>query len=152
MIAAMRRAAASLRRTRNAAAMPKIYVASKTHRAEAWRALRTVYPVIARWIDKDPALPASEFRQLWIECVEDAAERADMVALFCAEGETLKGCLVEAGAALGRGKPVYQIGDCASLRAGGGSDASFVHHPLWHRAPSIGAAVAHWRQTYAAAA
>lgn len=129
--------------------LPKIYMASKVHRAGTWRTLRTVYPIVSRWIDKPDGMDAAAYRQLWIECIEDAAQRADMLVVVANEGETLKGCLIEAGACLGRGKPVYQIGDCASLRAGDGSDASFVQHPRWHRVPTIGAAVAHWQVTYA---
>jgi len=133
-------------------ALPSLYIASKVHRAPAWRALRGAYPIVARWIDKPDGLDAAAYRQLWIECIEDAAHRADMVVIYAGEGDTLKGCLIEAGACLGQGKPVYQIGDCHSLRAGDGSDASFVSHPRWHRVPSIAAAVAHWQQTYAAPA
>ncbi len=128
---------------------PKIYMASKTYRAESWRALRSVYPIVSRWIDKPDGLSAAEYRRLWIECIEDAAERADLVIVFASEGDTLKGCLIECGAALGAGKPVYQVGDCHSLRAGDGSDASFVKHPRWHKVPEIGAAVGHWQLTYA---
>lgn len=131
------------------AGMPSIYVASKVHRASAWRALRDVYPIVSRWIDKPAEMDAAQYRQLWVECIEDAARRADLLVIKAEDGETLKGCLIEAGATLGQGKPVYQIGDCHSLRAGDGSDASFVQHPRWHRVPSIGAAVAHWQQTYA---
>ena len=137
------------RRPRAVTRRPRIYMASKVHRAEGWRALRSVYPIVSRWIDKPAEMSAREYRQLWVECIEDAAERADMVVVFAAEGDTLKGCLVECGAALGAGKPVYQVGDCASLRAGDGSDASFVRHPRWHRVPEIAAAVAHWQLTYA---
>lgn len=128
--------------------LPKIYIASKVHRASSWRTLRSVYPIVSRWIDKPDGMDEREYRQLWDECIEDAAERADMLIVFAAEGDTLKGCLIEAGAALGAGKPVYQVGTCHSLRAGDGSDASFVRHRRWHVVPTIGAAVAHWQQTY----
>lgn len=137
-----------LRRRARRRGMPLIYMASKVHRAKTWRLLRATYPIVSRWIDKSDGMSAAEYRRLWVECVEDAAERADMVVVVAQEGETLKGCLIECGAALGRGKPVYQIGDCHSLRAGDGSDASFVRHPRWHRVPCLAAAVAHWQQTY----
>lgn len=136
-------------RPRAVTRQPKIYMASKVHRAGSWRTLRGAYRIVSRWIDKPEGMGAAEYRRLWIECIEDAALHADMLVVVASEGDTLKGCLIEAGACLGAGKPVYQIGDCHSLRAGDGSDASFVRHPKWHKVPTIGAAVAHWQQTYA---
>lgn len=127
---------------------PTIYVASKTHRRARfieWRArgLR----IISSWIDQPDVLDREKFRDLWLQCTAEAA-RASMLVIVAEEGDTLKGCLIEAGAALANDRIVYQIGDCASLRAGEGSDASFTAHPFWVRAASIEQAMEHYERHF----
>lgn len=131
-------------------ARPRIYVASKVHRAAYWRDLRAIYNIVSRWIDAPADIDIETYRRLWIACIDDV-RAADMMVLRAADGETLKGCLIEAGGMLALGRPVYQIGDCHSLRAGDGSDASFVQHPLWHKVETFPLALRHWGRTYAPA-
>ena len=49
------------------------------------------------------------------------ASEADCLLVYCEPGDQLKGGLVEVGAALSAGKPVYAVGPM---------DGSWVHHPL----------------------
>lgn len=126
-----------------------IYVASKTYHAPWWRALRAAgVPIIATWIDEPD--PCDNYPALWQRCIQEAAHAA-VTLVYAAPGEVLKGGLIECGAALSAGKRIVQVGTCASLEIGDGSDASFTHHGRWYRAKDIEAGIkwalcaARWR-------
>lgn len=109
-----------------------IYTASKTTHAWRWRALRdTGVPINSTWIDEAGVGETVDFRDLWARCVGEAAG-ADALVLYVEPGETLKGALVEVGAALASGVPVYVVGN---------PDGSWVIHPLVRRCGSIEEAV-----------
>src|SRR5258708_1643564 len=104
---------------------PTIYTASKTRHRQRWIDLRARgLDVIATWIDepywtedgKIVSLDETGKRALWDACQREASY-AHMLTLYAEEGDILQGALIEAGCALGNGKPVYQIGTCKSLRA-----------------------------------
>lgn len=128
---------------------PSFYVASKIWHAEKWRDFRDHGAnIIATWIEKHyfeedgvTGLPLGTFdtRGLWVGCVGEAGG-ADICLIYAEEGDIMKGGLIEAGACLAKGGFVIQVGDCASLRAGDGSDATFQKHPRWHRAKDLGTA------------
>lgn len=89
-----------------------IYTASKTRHADKWRRLRAEDPrfrVNATWIDEAGAGQTKCFTDLWRRCVAEASA-ADALLLYVEEGEQLKGALVEVGAALATGTPVYVVG------------------------------------------
>ena len=125
---------------------PTFYVASKTWHAPTWRKLRADgHNIIASWIDErwfEPdgktarSLDFETYQELWRACAEEPTQ-ADFTILYAEPGDVMKGALVECGAALGAGKTVFQVGSCASLKAGDGSDASFTRHPRWLWAPSV---------------
>lgn len=124
-------------RLRDRAPPRRLYIASDVRHAAKWRALRAVatppFTFNMSWIDWRLDMGDTRVRQLlWIACAREAAA-ADGLILYLEPGETRKGALIEAGAALGAGKPVFQVGTCASVEAGEGSDASFTSHPRWHR-------------------
>lgn len=122
----------------------QIYTASKIWHAEKWRSLRAAgFNVKASWIDyPDGPLTEEQMAGLWNLCESEAAQ-ADYVLLYAEPNDVMKGALIEAGCCLGRGGIVLQVGDCHSLRAGDGSDASFTRHPRWRRCASIDEALAH---------
>lgn len=109
----------------------KIYVASKTKHADLWRAWRdTGVPIVSTWIDEAGPGASPDVPDLARRCIEEAAG-ADRVVLYCEPGELHKGTLIEVGAALACGVPVYCVGWCDSM-----SD-TFARHPLWHTVASI---------------
>lgn len=115
-----------------------IYIASKTRHAPKWRALRCQvrqhFRIVSSWLDW-PAHRAGD-ALLWQLCLTEVAA-ADALILYSQPGEIHKGALVEAGMALGLGRPVLQVGQCASVLPGDDSDASFTQHPQWHRLPTV---------------
>jgi len=103
--------------------MPGIYVASKAHRGAMWRKLRNQsrLPIVSTWIDESEAGATIDWADLWRRCVHEAATCTALV-LYVEEGDALKGALVEAGAALGNGRPVFYVGPPGRF--------SCVYHPL----------------------
>ena len=123
-----------------------IYIASKTKHASKWRKLRANgVNVAASWIDAGDIHQPESYRELWTSCIAEVCS-ADLLIVYCEPGETLKGCLVEIGAALASDVPVYCVGRCTSVVADEISDASFHHHPLWRWASSIDEAIESWDQ------
>jgi hypothetical protein len=119
-----------------------IYTASRTRHAHRWiEARANGIRINSTWIDADDAslsvavAPSGDswdahwthpMVDLWRRCVEEARD-ADALILYREDGEELKGALVEAGAALGAGKPVFAVG------FNGPNDMkafSFLYHPM----------------------
>lgn len=97
-----------------------IYVASKAVHGHEWRALRASgYPILSTWIDESDLGQTNDWTDLWIRCVREASQAAALV-LIRRDQETLKGALVEVGAALANGVPVLAVGI---------EDLSVRHHP-----------------------
>ncbi len=85
-----------------------IYFASKVRHAPRWRAFRAAgVPVNSTWID-EPNPPPS-ISDLWDRCIREAVQAHVLVA-YNESDETLKGALVEAGAALATGVDVFWVG------------------------------------------
>lgn len=102
---------------------PGIYIASKTVHGPRWRALREAgVPIISTWIDESEVGATSDWPDLWSRCIGEASSCVALVA-YREEGETLKGGLVEVGAALASGRRVYAVGL---------ADQTVRHHPLFH--------------------
>lgn len=116
-------------------AEPCLYFASKVKHAERWRELRASgTPINSTWIDEAGQGQTGSHSDLARRCVDEAVA-ATAVVLYCEPGELLKGALVEVGAALGKGVPVYCVGTCESL------GKTFPRHPLWRACDSIEAAI-----------
>lgn len=91
-----------------------IYVASRTRYAPMWRKLRDEegYPIVSSWIDKgvnvDPKTHDFDAKAaLWRAITTDIKQAAALVLYTRDEDLPLQGALVEVGAALSRGIPVY---------------------------------------------
>lgn len=107
---------------------PKIYIASKTKHAEMWKELRDHhgYNIISTWIDEAGAGESADLSDLARRCIEEASF-ADRLILYCAPDDVLKGALMEVGAALSAGVPVYVVGNCQSL------ETAVMQHALVRR-------------------
>lgn len=113
----------------------KIYIASKTKHAHKWRKLRTSgHNIISTWIDEAGAGESKDLPDLASRCI-DEAKSADRLILFCESDDLLKGALIEVGAALSAGVPVYVVGWSYCL------ETALNNHPLWHEAMSINEAL-----------
>lgn len=103
----------------------KIYIASKTKHANKWRKLRAKgHNIISTWIDEAGPGMSADLKDLAIRCI-DEAKSADRLILFAREDDVLKGALVEVGAALASGVPVYVVGYSPSYAT------ALNQHPLW---------------------
>lgn len=106
-----------------------IYTASKTTHAHLWKRFRADgYPIISTWLDEAGKGETKSFEDLWARCVSEAASCAALVA-YRESGEILKGGLIEIGAALANGRPVFFVGDVEGY--------SFKAHPLVTICPDI---------------
>ncbi len=106
-----------------------IYVASKTVHAPRWLELRSAgAPIISTWIDEAGSGATSDWADLWTRCVREAATASALIA-YSEPGEQLKGGLVEIGAALAAGVPVFWVGPIAGQIS--------THHPGVHVVASL---------------
>lgn len=112
---------------------PRIYIASKTKHAARWRELRDAqgYNITSTWIDEAGPGESKDLSDLARRCV-DEARKANALILYCESGDfPLKGALIEVGAALGAGVPVFVVGECESL------NTALASHPLWLACDSL---------------
>lgn len=90
--------------------MSGIYTASRTRHAAKWiEARENGVPIISTWIDESGEGQTACFADLWQRCVDEAGY-ADALVLYREGDEPLKGALVEVGAALWAGVPVFAVG------------------------------------------
>lgn len=93
---------------------PVLYVASRAsvpERSAMWRALRDGkgWRIIASWIDEAGEGETADLGELWVR-IEGEIRRCDGLILYAEPGDfPLKGALVEAGIAIGAGKPVAVV-------------------------------------------
>lgn len=123
--------------TRDQAKAPsRLYVASKVKHADMWREFRDTWgaPIISTWIDEAEEGQTADYRELAERCVREV-QSATAVILYCQPGEVLEGALLEVGAALAFGIPVYCVGTCDSL------SRVFTQHPDWHACETVSGAV-----------
>ena len=108
-----------------------VYFASKAKHAHRWLALRADgVKTTSSWIDEAGEGETADSAELSERCLQEIAG-AGRVVLYCEPGEILKGAILEAGAALMAGVPVFLVGECASL------SRVFRQHRLWHECASI---------------
>ena len=114
-----------------------IYIASRVRHAPKWHELREQgTPITSTWIDSGDG-PDIDMRGIWYRCIDEASKSVATV-LYREDDELLKGALIEAGAALGAGKPVYTVG------FNGPEDMkifSFLYHPMVVRCESLDCAL-----------
>lgn len=109
----------------------KIYIASKTRHADKWKALRAEgHNIISTWIDEAGKGESDDLTDLAKRCVNEA-KNADRLILFSDDDELLKGALIEVGAALAYGVPVYVVGWSRSF------ETALNKHPLWRNCFSL---------------
>lgn len=112
-----------------------VYFASKVVHAHRWKALRdSGIKTASSWIDEAGEGQTADYEELADRCLSEIAGAARLV-LYCERGEVLKGAILEAGAALMAGVPVFQVGECDSI------SRVFRQHRLWHYCLSIDEAI-----------
>lgn len=87
-----------------------VYVASRASvpaRSAMWRELRSAgWNITSSWIDEAGEGETEDFTELWDRIMREIAA-ADKLVLYAEQSDfPLKGAIVEAGIALGMGKPV----------------------------------------------
>lgn len=88
----------------------RIYVASKCKHAKMWKELRSrPLPITSTWIDEAGAGETVDTKELWVRVIREAST-ATALLFYSEDGEIQKGGLVEVGAALSHGVPVYAVG------------------------------------------
>lgn len=113
-----------------------VYFASKVVHATRWQAMRdSGVTTASTWIDEAGEGQTADYAELSERCLNEIAQ-AERLVLYCQPGEILKGALLEAGAALMAGTPVFLVGECESL------SRVFRKHALWHECASVEEAVA----------
>lgn len=105
--------------------MIRVYTASKLHHAPMWRSLcasRKDVIFHARWLKQvtmgTPDVP-EEAEEFWTQDEEDIAS-SDGLIVYRADGDVLRGALVEVGMALAKDIPVVTVGEL---------DGTWMHHP-----------------------
>lgn len=134
------------KREEEASTLRPIYVASRAslpERGQMWRDFRARgYPITSTWIDEDGEGATESMEELWLRITSEIAASVALV-LYAESGDfPLKGALIEAGVALGMGKPVIVClprveVDSRSCRPVG----SWIKHPLVTRVDNIKSAV-----------
>lgn len=123
-----------------------VYVASRAsvpERAEMWRDLRASgVPITSSWIDEDGEGQTASLSNLWERIVLEIGNAAYLLLYAEAADFPLKGALIEAGIALGMGKPVIVVLpnvelEPRSLRPIG----SWISHPLVYRVENVERAI-----------
>lgn len=130
--------------------MMKVYVGSILQHADMWKELRELWApeieITSRWIDfpnikaGDRHATILQFQKGWIENLEDIRNSNAMIC-YGEPTETLRGALVEAGMALGLGKPVLCVGNNSFF-------GSWQYHSLcWSFSSLVGAKakLEYWR-------
>ena len=92
----------------------KIYVSSKVRHAHLWRNYRDYggIPIISGWIDMEAPTTPEGSEELWDRCLIDIA-RASALFLYSPlepDDRPLMGALVEVGAAMAWGIPIFYVG------------------------------------------
>jgi hypothetical protein len=98
-----------------------------------WRSIRAAgVPIMATWIDESGEGETSDWQDLWDRCIAEASTSAAFI-FYHEAGECQKGALVELGAALHAGIPVFWVGPEYSTAP---------RHRLVLRSPSVESAIA----------
>ena len=117
-----------------------IYVASNIRFIDFWKKLRdSGVAISSTWIDYVPERGDKEaISRLWFNCFQEIRQ-SDMIMVKADKEDRLKGVLVEVGAALVLGKPVYLVGENNNM-------GDIYHHPLFYKVSSPEEAIAHFAE------
>ncbi len=117
---------------------PKIYVASHIRFIEYWKKLRdSGIAISSTWIDHVPERGDNEaISRLWVNCFKEIRQ-SEMIMVKAEKEDRLKGVLVEVGAALVLGKPLYLVGENNNI-------GDIYHHPLFFKVSSPEEAITHF--------
>lgn len=109
-----------------------IYVASRSTHGPMWRVLRDGgHRIISTWINESGEGETADWPDLWRRCIAEASSAAALILYAPVEDGQLKGALIETGAALANGRPVYFVGDGSARRY------SWLAHPAVTECPSV---------------
>jgi nucleoside 2-deoxyribosyltransferase len=119
---------------------PSVYVASNIRFIDFWQKLRdSGVNISSTWIDHAPDREDKEaISRLWVNCFEEI-RHSDMVMVKAEKEDRFKGVLVEIGAALVLGKPVYLIGENNEM-------GDIYHHPIFYKVSSPEEAMTHFAE------
>lgn len=114
-----------------------VYTASRVRHSLKWiYARENGVHIISTWIDESGEGQSPSMSDLWERCI-DESKTANALILYREGDEPLKGALVEVGAALGAGHPVFAVGfdEPGDLKM-----YSFLNHRLVTRCSTLKAA------------
>jgi len=114
-----------------------IYVASKAKHGQMWLDLKEKYqlPIKASWLNVYKEGMIEDYAAHWMTCISEVSS-SRAVMLYHKQGEVQKGALVEVGAAILAGVPVFVFGDVIHDELG-----SWLNHPSVCRCSSVEVAV-----------
>lgn len=132
---------------KNESSLLPIYVASRAsvpERGAMWRRFRAQgVPITSSWFDEDGDGATGDFCELWSRIENEIADSAALVLYAETADFPLKGAFIEAGIALGLGKPVIVcLPDLGLLDHSYRPIGSWIAHPLVTRCDDIAAAIA----------
>jgi hypothetical protein len=111
-----------------------IYIASKAKHGRLWRDLRASgVPIISTWIDESEPGQTADWGDLWTRALREASSAAAGV-VYNEPDERMKGGLVEIGAALCAGVPLFWAGPSDDPE---GKEYTVIRHPLVVRCASL---------------
>lgn len=118
--------------------MVRIYIASKMHHAEKWREAYDEFGdihICSRWPFLEPFInpTAENARKFWHADVQDIAD-CHVLIVYAEPEEKLRGALVEAGIAIGMGRPVIVVGDHPDF-------GTWSYHPQVRRVKTLADAI-----------
>jgi len=108
-----------------------LYVSSKLKHADMWKQLDRI-DIISSWIDGDELSCATQLDDMWHIYMKEIAQ-CDVLIVYFEDGEIMKGCLIEVGAAMMMNKEIHVIykGETAQLRSQVGTwiyHSNVTHH------------------------
>ncbi len=116
---------------------PKIYIASKAYNAEIIKEFRDrnmdKFECTSSWIEFDPNsyFVKHEKDKLWGVCMADI-KKSDFLILYSHDyNDDHNGALVEIGASLSLGKPVYEVGTSFRTTPCETSDVAYTYHGFY---------------------
>lgn len=123
--------------------MNRIYVASRTHHAELWKAWRAEgHNIISSWIDEAGAGETKDLSELWNRIVNEVRSCNALVIYAGSENDfPLKGAYVEVGVALALNIPVSLVLGSVLTSDMARGLGSWINHPLVSQYNSVGEAL-----------
>lgn len=118
----------------------RLYLSSRVHHAPRWRQLRDEagWPIVASWIDESGPLESSSVEALWIRAFDEAGCASRVILYAEPDDFPLKGALIEVGAAIALGVPVFLVLPGVELEARNDRPiGSWIRHGLVRRCETL---------------